>query len=355
MANSSSHQGADQAPLDFTRLRIRRSQNLRPVSWLDDPPTGFQSSGTDHMLTVRWNAKKGWADPEIAPYDDIKLPPTASCLHYATQCYEGLKVYRGHDGILRLFRPDRNCERLRTSAARVSLPTFEPTELKRLIIALLAIDGPRWLPASTCRGKSLYVRPAMIADAPEIGVRLPGEALLFVIIVPWPELGPSVLADGLRLITSRTDSIRAWPGGFGSVKIGANYGPSFVSLGEARSQGFDQVLWLFGEKSTVTEAGASNFFVIWRTPEGAEQLITAPLDDKIILPGVTRDSILSLARERLVKDVAYNYSCNPLQILERQFHMAEIEAASRDGRLIEAFVSGTAVSKLNLCQIYHGY
>lgn len=332
------------APLDASRLVIRRRKDLQPVGWLQDPPTGVQSAGTDHMLTVRWNEVDGWATPEIVPYADLAIPPTASCIHYATQCYEGLKVYRGYDGRLRIFRPDANCKRLVKSAVQVSLPTFDTKELERLIISLLAVDCPKWLPAATCKGKSLYVRPAMIANGPTIGVRLPGEALLFVILVPWPEIAPELVTNGLQLITSRAESVRAWPGGFGSTKIGANYGPSFVSLGEARSLGFDQVLWLFGESGFVTEAGASNFYVIWKTDTGKVELVTASLDDKVILPGITRDSIITLAQKRLSSSTARNYSHRPLEVVERQFSMTEIAAAKKEGRLIEAFVSGTAVS-----------
>lgn len=332
------------APLDASKLIIKKSQNLQPVGWLQDPPTGIQSNGTDHMLKVRWNEITGWAAPEIVSYQDLVIPATASCLHYATQCYEGMKVYRGHDGRLRLFRPEANCRRLAQSALQVSLPTFETSELERLIIALAGLDCPRWLPARSCSGKSLYVRPAMIADGPTIGVRLPAEALLFVIMVPWPELEPSLVSSGLQLITSRAESIRAWPGGFGNSKIGANYGPSFLSLGEARSLGFDQVLWLFGADGAVTEAGASNFYVVWRNQAGKVELVTASLEDKVILPGITRDSIITLARERLNDTGAQDHSHTALTVVERRFTMTEIAVARQENRLIEAFVSGTAVS-----------
>ncbi|KAH8801397.1 cytosolic branched-chain amino acid aminotransferase [Xylogone sp. PMI_703] len=340
--SSSTQKGGSGCPLDASRLHIQRNQNLRTVSWSGIHSSVSQSIGTDHMLIARWKINRGWADPEIVPYDNFTIPPTASCLHYATQCFEGMKVYRGHDGLLRLFRPNRNCERLRRSALQVSLPTFDPCQLERLIMSLVAVDGPRWLPGETCRGKSLYIRPAMIADGPEIGVRLPQAALLFVIMLAWPELPRTNLTEGLKLITSHKDSIRAWPGGTGSAKIGANYGPNFVNLGQAQSLGFDQVLWLFGDKGLVTEAGASNFFVVWRTTEGAVQLITAPLDDNIILPGVTRDSVLDMARKRLTKESSLDLSYEPLEAMEQHFTIDDIHRAVKEGRLMESFVSGTA-------------
>src|ERR1700753_3992008 len=103
----------------------------------------------------------------------------------------------------------------------------------------------------------------------------------------------------MRLLASQHDMIRAWPGGFGNAKVGANYGPSLVAQQEARERGYHQILWLFGEQSYVTEAGASNFFVVWKTQAGKTQLITAPLGDGIILEGVTRQSVLDLVRSEM--------------------------------------------------------
>ena len=274
--------------------------------------------------------------------------PTASVLHYATECFEGLKFYRGYDLKLRLFRPDCNTRRMLSSATRISLPAFDPDELQKLIETLVAVDGEKWLPKSR-PGAFLYLRPTMIATAAALGVQKPKEALLYVIACCFPSFdtpggtaGPnstivqtsSKARPGLRLLASKEDTVRAWPGGFGYAKVGANYGPSLIAQGEAKARGFDQVLWLLGKSCDVTEAGASNFFVVWRTDEGKLQLVTAPLDDKIILDGVTRRSILQLARERLGGE---------LEIVERNYTMSEVEDATAEGRLLEAFAAGTAV------------
>jgi len=141
---------------------------------------------------------------------------------------------------------------------------------------------------------------------------------------------------GLKLLASQ-NGVRAWPGGFGFAKLGANYGPSLMATGEARARGYDQVLWLLNGQ--VTEAGASNFFVVWRTNEGQLQLVTAPLGDKIILDGVTRRSILQLARERLSKSVG---ELAQLEVVERQFTMHDVVEAIKEGRMMEAFAAGTA-------------
>jgi len=312
------------------------------------------------MMTVSWTSQIGWSAPELRPYGPLSLMPTASVLHYATECFEGMKFYRGYDGRLRLFRPDRNCKRMLGSAARIALPAFDPNELQKLIEKLVSVDGGRWLPKER-PGQFLYLRPTMIANGAALGVQKPREALLYIIACCFPAFdGPGgtqkvdptqvVNADGncatqaakpgLKLLASREDMFRAWPGGFGYAKLGANYGPSLIAQAEAKQRGFDQILWLFGPQCDVTEAGASNFFVVWRTRNGQLQLVTAPLEDKIILDGVTRRSVLDLVRERLSGTWE---DLGGLNVVERKYSMGEIEEAFEEGRLVEAFAAGTAV------------
>lgn len=318
----------------------------------------IQLSCTDHMITCSWNYNSGWQSPHLVPYGPLSLMPTASVLHYATECFEGLKFYRGYDSRLRLFRPDRNCSRMLASATRIALPAFDPKELQKLIETLVRVDGPKWLPRSR-HGSFLYLRPTMIANAAALGVQKPKEALLFIIACCFPPLDePALVAHsqnqpstrhgallgkrkpGMKLLASQDDMTRAWPGGFGNAKVGANYGPSLNAQGEAQDLGFDQILWLFGENFEVTEAGASNFFVVWTTRGGELQLVTAPLDDKIILDGVTRRSVLDLAKDRLS---ATREGLQGLNVVERKYTMREVEEAIEEGRLVEAFAAGTAV------------
>jgi branched-chain amino acid aminotransferase len=143
---------------------------------------------------------------------------------------------------------------------------------------------------------------------------------------------------GMKLLAS-TDGVRAWPGGVGFATVGANYGPSLMANGEARARGYDQVLWLLNGR--VTEAGASNFFVVWKSKEGKTQLVTAPLGDKIILDGVTRRSILQLVHERLSQR---NNGLDCVEIVERHFTMEDVVEAVNENRMLEAFAAGTAVS-----------
>lgn len=227
-----------------------------------------------------------------------------------------------------------------------------------VLTVLMCCSG--WLPKSQ-PGRFLYIRPTLIGSGAHLGVQTPKEALLFIIALPWPDTSRQIMASaagGLKLLTSQPDTVRAWPGGFGYAKLGANYGPSLAAHGVAQTHGFDQVLWLFGaDRRQVTEAGASNIFVVWQkkkatttqTQDGDKndgsapqlELVTPALDDQLILPGITRQSVLDLARQRLVHGVA---DLQPVDVVERSFTIDELEQAWREGRIIEAFVSGTAVS-----------
>jgi branched-chain amino acid aminotransferase len=291
------------------------------------------------MITAVWHEETGWGAPELKPYGPFSIMPTASVLHYATECFEGMKVYRGFDGRLRLFRPDCNMARLIKSASRIALPAFDPDELEKLIKILMAVDGPKFLPKSA-HGRMLYLRPTMIGTEASLGVKVPREATLYVIASYFPEYS-EMMPNGMKLLASSNDEVRAWPGGFGFAKVGANYGPSLYATGEAKKRGYDQVLWLFGQDGTVTEAGASNFFVVWRSREGKLQLVTAPLGDKVILDGVTRRSVIQLAKERLADDKILE----AVEVVQRKYTMDEIVEAVQEGRLVEAFACGTAVSR----------
>lgn len=310
-----------QRPLDASLLTTTYTTSPKPYS----PPTswGGQDVTTDHWITATWSVNSGWAAPQLRPYTRTDLWPTASCLHYATECFEGLKAYRGVDGKVRLFRPNRNTARMLISSTRIACPAFPPDQLESLITTLLATDGPKWLPDND---SFIYIRPTMIGTGRALGVQQPREAMLFIVMTLFPRLDKP-----MKLLASAEDSIRAWPGGFGFAKVGANYGPSLLAQKGAQMKGFDQILWLFGKEGWVTEAGASNFFVLL-LEDGVKKLVTAPLDDKIILDGVTRRSLLELARERLPG----------VEVVERRYTMAELVKAHEEGRLLEAFAAGTA-------------
>lgn len=343
------------APLDASLLKTTLTSSPKTVPHPESDAVKAQTECTDHMITARWTLSHGWDAPELKAYGPLSIMPNANVLHYATECFEGLKLYRGYDGKLRLFRVDKNCERLRKSAARIALPDFDPAEFRKLIIALCSRDAPKWLPKGRA-GSFLYLRPTLIGCDPALGVQRPKEALLYIFLACFPDMSKSLApvppalkgeangnsikdVAGLKLLASNEDTVRAWPGGFGFAKVGANYGPSLVAQGEARSRGFDQVLWLFGEDCSVTEAGASNLFAVMKTKSGRTELVTAPLEERIILDGITRASVIELAKKRLSN--GYD-ELEPVDVIERKFTMAELISAYEEDRLVEVFAVGTA-------------
>lgn len=327
--------------LDASQLRYEYTTTPREVPNPGTLAKSKQTICTDHMIIASWDVDSGWSTPELKPYGPFTLLPTASCLHYAYECFEGLKAYRGHDGKLRMFRTDRNSRRLLMSAERISLPQFNPDELEKLIYALVSVDGPKWLPQSRA-GEFLYIRPTIIGTDSQIGVAKPTAALLYIIIGYMGRMDTP--AGGKRLLTNPDDVVRSWVGGFGFAKVGANYGPSLQATEEAYRQGYHQILWLYGPNGECTEAGGSNFFVVWQRKDGKKELITAPLDDQLILNGVTRRSCLDLARERLKDE---------LDITERKFTIGELQEASAEGRLLESFAAGTAVGSSSSLYLNH--
>lgn len=281
------------------------------------------------MLSIEWNKTSGWVAPKITPYQNLSLDPATCVFHYAFECFEGMKAYKDSKGQIRLFRPDKNMERLNKSAARIALPTFSSTALIEMIGRLAKLDQ-RFIPSQ--HGYSLYLRPTLIGTQKTLGVGPPGSALLYVIASP---VGPYYPTGFKAISLEATDyAVRAWPGGVGDKKLGANYAPCIVPQREAMSRGFQQNLWLFGKEEYITEVGTMNLFVALKNKKtGQNELVTAPLDGTI-LEGVTRDSVLSLAREKLAPE--------GWMISERKCTMKDLAEASSEGRLLEVFGCGTA-------------
>lgn len=343
--------------LDASKLSIRRTTAPKPLYPKED--LVFGRNFTDHMLTVEWTAQGGWAAPQIAPYRKIALDPATCVFHYGIECFEGQKAYRAADGTVRMFRCDMNAARLNRSAARLALPPVDTEQLQALLQSLVRLED-RFIPQSVTssilfplyvlrhskltkdvspttreRGYSLYLRTTFIGTQPTLGIGASSSALLYCIACP---VGP-YYPTGFKAVSleATSESIRAWPGGAGNTKLGANYAPCILPQLEAAGRGFHQNLWLFGPDQRLTEAGAMNVFVVLRDSEGdggGLELVTPELDGTI-LEGVTRDSVLALARERLVGREGWRVS-------ERVITMPEVAAAAEEGRLVEAFGCGTA-------------
>uniref|UniRef100_A0A3Q4HWR9 Branched-chain-amino-acid aminotransferase n=1 Tax=Neolamprologus brichardi TaxID=32507 RepID=A0A3Q4HWR9_NEOBR len=293
----------------------------------------FGTVFTDHMLTVEWSVTEGWQAPFIKPFTNLSLHPACSSLHYGIQLFEGFKVYRGDDSRLRLFRPMLNMSRMADSAKRACLPAFDQTELLECIRRLVEIDQD-WVPQSD--SASLYIRPTFISTEPSLGVKRPGRALLYVILCQAGSYFNSE-ADAISLWADPKYT-RAWKGGTGDCKMGGNYGCSLFAQYEADDYGCQQVLWLYGQDHQITEAGTMNIFLHWINQDGEEELATPPLDG-IILPGITRRSILELTRK-----------WGEFKVTERYLTMSQLCSALKQQRVKEMFGSGTACM---ICPIGH--
>ncbi|KZT21693.1 branched-chain amino acid aminotransferase II [Neolentinus lepideus HHB14362 ss-1] len=320
--------------IEPARLEIVKTQSPR----LPPPASDlvFGHTFTDHMLTIPWSARIGWDTPKIVPYGPLSLLPSSSILHYAQTIFEGMKAYRDEKGKVMLFRPDMNMKRMNSSAQRVALPTFNGDALIHLIKELIRIDK-HWIPQQT--GYSLYVRPTLISTEAAIGVHPPADALLFVICSP---VGP-YYSKGFKPVGlyGTTEYVRAAPGGTGAYKLGVNYAPGVVAQKLAAKLGYDQNLWLYGPEHHLTEVGTMNLFVVFKTEDGSLELVTPPLDG-MILPGVTRDSVLELAKGHASGQHKIPGLGDKLTVSERPVTMKEVKDASQSGRLVELFGTGTA-------------
>jgi len=314
------------AGLSAQSLKIRKADVLKPLVPAKD--LVFGSTFTDHMLTVDWKEGEGWKAPEIRPFDKLEFYPSAVVFHYALTCFEGMKAYKGKDGKIRLFRPDMNMKRMNNSVARIALPTFDGDELTKLIGEYLKLDE-RWIPDE--RGYSLYLRPTCIGTQETLGVNPSSTAMLFVIGCP---VGP-YYKTGFAAVSLKatTEFVRAWPRGTGSSKIGANYAAGILPQQLAAKDGYQQNLWLFGEQHELTEVGTMNLFLLMKNEKGEKELVTPPLDGSI-LPGVTRDSIISLAREWEPE--------TGIKVVEKKMTMPQLRDAIKDNRMVEIFGAGTA-------------
>lgn len=311
---------------DDLQVRLAAPYQLQPKPEASD--LGFGKYFTDHMLKINYFKQLGgWQKPEIIPFEYLSIHPAAKALHYAIQLFEGMKAYRGVDDKIRLFRPDLNMERMNLAAQRSGLPTFDGEELIKCLIRLIQIDQ-EWVPHSET--STLYLRPTLIGTEPTFGVMEPDSAMLFIILSPVSGYYKAS-SDGAVSIYADPNVVRAYPGGVGNRKVGSNYGPTIAVTSRAAKLGHQQVLWLFGPDKELTEVGAMNIFIVYINDQGDKQLSTPPLNG-LILPGVTRRSILELASQ-----------WEDLTVKEEVITMERVIELNKKGRLLEMFGAGTAV------------
>lgn len=284
---------------------------------------GFGVHFTDHMAVATWTKGEGWHDDQIKPYGPFQLDPCAAVLHYGQEIFEGMKAYRHADGSVWLFRPEKNAQRMMTSAARLMLPGLPVEDFLTSVRSLLAVDH-RWVPAGEAGEMSLYLRPFMFASEAFLGVRAAEKVTYAVIASP---VGP-YFTGGVKPINIWVTSeySRAGRGGTGAAKCGGNYASSLIAQYEGYDHGCSQVL--FGDAGTgvnTEELGGMNVMAV--TADG--RLITPGLTGTI-LDGITRDSILTVAG-----DVGLTTEIRPLAL-------AELFAGIDSGEIVEAFACGTA-------------
>src|SRR5271156_2258493 len=262
---------------------------------------GFGQVFTDHMITLRWTAERGWHDGKLEPYGPFTLDPATSGFHYGHGLFEGLKASRQDSGSVVMFRPQANAARFNAGCRRMAMPEL-PEETFLRALELLVGHDKEWIPDG--EGNSLYLRPFMIATQRGLGVNHPSSSYLFCVIAS--PAGAYFGASKAVTVWLSEDYTRAAPGGTGAVKAGGNYAAAFVAQQQAVDRGCDQGVWLdAAEHRWVEEMGGMNLFFV-RGPakgdEGQPWIMTPPLTGTL-LPGITRDSLLRLAPELGIKAV----------------------------------------------------
>lgn len=296
-----------------------KAQDLKPL-YQDPAQLGFGKIFTDYMFTMIYRKGEGWVEPKISRYRPFEIDPAAVVLHYSQEIFEGLKAYAASDGRILLFRPEKNAQRMYDSAERLCMAPLPMDYFLEAIEKLVNLEK-RWIPkvAET----SLYIRPTLIGTGDALGVHPADEYLFYIILSPVS----AYYKEGFKPVRLYVEDyfIRAAVGGVGNAKTGGNYAASLLAAAKAQAKGFSQVLWLDAkEKKYVEEVGAMNIFFVFD-----KTLVTPDLGGSI-LPGITRASVIELARY-----LGY-------RVEERPIEIDEVIAGLHAGTLTEAFGSGTA-------------
>ena len=301
-------------------IPIRRSTTPRAKP--DDSSLEFGTVFADHIYLQEWHLDRGWHDARIEPYGSFSLDPAACVLHYAQAIFDGLKAFRQPDGKVKLFRPRKHAERLINSARRMCIPPLEVEQIIQSFVTLVDLDRD-WVPRS--HGTSLYVRPTIVATEPYLGVRPSTSYLYFVILSP---VG-SYYGGGMQpvKILVADEYVRAVEGGVGAAKTAGNYAASLYAAEQAKHKGYAQVLWLDGvHRRYVDEVGTMNIML-----RVGDEVLTPPLSGTI-LPGITRDSVLTILRDW------------GIPVAERPISIEDVVEAHARGTLREVWGTGTAAA-----------
>lgn len=303
--------------IDTLDIRITKTQSSR-LSEVDLENPVFGKSYSDHMFVADYKDGE-WKDLQIVPYGDIPMSPANTTLHYGQSIFEGLKAHRSAAGEILVFRPEANAQRMIKSAERMCMPPVPEELFLEAMDAVVKLDKD-WVPSAP--GTSLYIRPFQFADDPYLGIR-PSDTYKFMVIT-----GPvgSYYSEPVKVKIEKHYT-RAVKGGVGAAKTAGNYAASLYPAMEAQKQGYHQLIWTDGQTHEyIEESGTMNIiFVIDGT------IVTPPTSDSI-LPGITRDSALTLARDWGIK------------VEERPIKVTEVVEAIEKQKLTEAFGIGTAAT-----------
>jgi len=307
-------------------IKITKTTNSRlPQTDFNNLPFGHVFS--DHMFVADY-ADGEWKDFQIVPYGDIALSPAISALHYGQSFFEGLKAYKHADGNVSVFRPDKNAVRFNKSAERLCMPQLPEEIFLQSLASLVDVDRD-WIPAKP--NYSLYLRPFMFATAPYLGVAPSKTYKYMVLACPTGLYFSKVLR-----VKIETHYTRAAEGGMGYAKSSGNYGGAMLPARKATEEGFDQLIWTDArDHKYIEEMGAANVIFV------LDGKVITPSTQDTILDGVTRDTVLTLARE-------WGYT-----VEERRVAVAEILEGAKNGKLTDAFGAGTAATIAPVGSISH--
>ncbi len=300
-------------------IKVIRAETLKPKPE-DESKLVFGHTFTDYMFTMEYSSAKGWHNPTVKPYQPLVLDPANITLHYGQALFEGMKAYRCANDEIRLFRPMDNFARMCQGAERLAMQPIDKDMAFAGLKKLLEIEKD-WVPHSP--GTSLYIRPTLIATDAFLGVHASDTYLFYIILSPVA----AYYKDGLKPVKIYVEDeyVRAARGGLGFTKAAANYAASMLAGALAEKKGYSQVLWLDAvERKYIEEVGAMNMLFII---DG--KVVTPPLRGSI-LPGITRNSVLQLAKHM------------GLEVEERLISIDEVYETAKSGRMSEAFGSGTA-------------
>jgi branched-chain amino acid aminotransferase len=276
------------------------------------------------MVRVDWDVTNGWHDARVIPYGPLALDPATNVLHYGQAIFEGMKAYRHPDGGIYTFRPYENAKRFQRSAARMAMPELPEETFVDGLKKFMALDSA-WVPSK--EEQSLYLRPFMISTEVGLGVR-PANSYAFLLIAS--PVG-AYFPQGVKPVTVwiSTEYVRAAPGGTGEAKCAGNYAASLIAQAQAAEKGCDQVVWIDAvERKWIEEMGGMNLFFVYG--KGKDARVVTPGLTGTLLPGITRDSVLQVAKD-------LGYKAETVRISVDQWR-----AGVESGEITEAFACGTA-------------